>query len=207
MGLVLMEWPAPARPLYVRRGFAINQSTLAVNAPCIARERAIVANHAMAGNRDGEFVRGTRACHGADSVRCTDTPCNFSIGYRRAGRHFLERLPHPFLESCAANIKGKIQPDPRCFNEPDDLRHQALVVAVGADNMRLWKAILKITYEFIRIVSEKDRGDAVLRRRDQYGAQRTLTNREPDLLVCTARAVLGGRHAEHARRFFVEAPA
>ena len=104
-------------------------------------------------------------------VRRTDAPRDLSIGHRRAGRDFLKRLPHAFLEGRAANIKGKIQADPRRLDEADDPRHQGLVVAVGADEMRLREAVLKVAHELVRIISEKDGGDALLGRRDQYGAE------------------------------------
>jgi hypothetical protein len=47
-------------------GLAIDQNALAVDAPSIARQRAIVANDTMAGNSDGELIRGARSCHGAE---------------------------------------------------------------------------------------------------------------------------------------------
>src|ERR1700722_4820126 len=100
----------------------------------------------MAGDGESKFVRGARSRHGSDGPRCTNTPGDLSIGHRRAGRDFLKRFPHAFLESRAANIKGQIQTDPRRLDEPDDTSHQGLVVAVGADEMRLWEAVLKIAH-------------------------------------------------------------
>jgi hypothetical protein len=50
----------------VLRRFAIDQRAFAIDTPSIARERAIVANHPMAGNSDSEFVGGAGSCHAAD---------------------------------------------------------------------------------------------------------------------------------------------
>ena len=171
------RWAAGPESL-ILRSFAVDQDALAVDTPGIARGRTIVANDTMAGNGDSELVRGASACHGTDGPRRANAPRNFSIGHSRAGRDFLERLPHAFLEGSAANIKRKIQPDPWLFDESDDSRHQGLVVAISADKMRLWESVLKIAHELFRIIPKKDGGDAFLGRRDQYGAQRRLADRE-----------------------------
>src|SRR5215467_8381153 len=187
--------------------FAVQQNALAFDAPSIAGERTVAANDTMAGNGDGKIVRGARSCHGADRRRCANALRNLRIGDRRADWDFLERLPHASLESSAANIKGKIQANPRRLDEPDYPSHQGFVVTIGADEMRPREAVLKVAHEFVRIVSEKDGRDAFLARGDQNGAQTGLANRELDLLVCTARAVLRWGHAEHASRLLVKAPA
>jgi hypothetical protein len=116
---------------------AVDQSALALNAPGIAGERVIVANHAMAGNRDGEIVLGSRARHGADRLGRADTPGDFGLGHCGTGRDFLEWLPHAFLESRAADIERQVQADLWNLDETDDPRHQRLIAAVGADEMRL----------------------------------------------------------------------
>src|ERR1700723_696812 len=101
----------------------------------------------MAGNSDGEFVRRARACHRTNGLRRPNTARKFGIGHRLSGRHFQERLPYALLEDSAANIKGKFQANPRCLDEPDDLRDQGLVITVGTDEMRFWKTILKVAHE------------------------------------------------------------
>src|SRR5271170_4892028 len=73
--------------------------------------------------------------------------------------------------------------------------------------MRPREAILKVAHEVVRIISEKDGGDAFLARRNQNGAKRRLANRKLDLLVRPARTVLGWRHAEHVGGLLVKAPA
>ena len=120
----------------------------------------------MARNGDGKMVRGASSCHGTGSPRRADAPRNLSIGHRRADRDLLERLPHASLESSAANIKGKIQADPRRLDEPDYPSHQGFVVTIGADEMRPRKAVLKVAHKLIRIISEKDGCDAFLARGD-----------------------------------------
>ena len=93
----------------------------------------------MAGNGDGKTVRGTSSCHGADGRRCANALCNLGIGDRRADRDLLERLPYASLESSAANIKGKIQANPRRLDEPDYPSHQGFVITIGADECALGK--------------------------------------------------------------------
>ena len=116
----------------------------------------------MARNGDGKMVRGASSRHGTGGPRCADALRDLSIRHGRADRDLLERLPYASLESSAANIKGKIQTNPRRLDEPDYPSHQSFVVTIGADEMRPREAVLKVADELIRIVSEKDGGDAFL---------------------------------------------
>jgi len=106
--------------------------------------------------------RSARSCHGADRRRCANALRNLRIGDRCADWNLLERLPHASLESSAANIKGKIQANPRRLDEPDYPSHQGFVVTIGADKMRPREAVLEVAHEFVRIVSDKDGRDAFL---------------------------------------------
>ena len=90
----------------------------------------------MAGNGDGKIVRGASPGHGTGGRGYANAPRNLGIGDGRADWDFLERLPHASLESSAANIKGKIQANPRRLDEPDYPSHQGFVVTIGADEMR-----------------------------------------------------------------------
>ena len=56
----------------------------------------------------------------------------------------LERLPHALLEGRAADVEREIKAGARSLNKADDMRDESLVIAIGPDEMRVWKAILKI---------------------------------------------------------------
>ena len=137
----------------------------------------------MAGNGDGEIVRRARAGDGAHRLRRSDAPRDLGVGDRLADRNLLQRLPDTLLEGGAADVERKIQADPRRLNEADDPRDESLIVAIGANETRFRKAILKIADELVGIVSEQDRGDALLARGDEDRAKRRLPDSESDLLV------------------------
>src|SRR5438046_7031818 len=68
----------PRRPPRKRRpsrgGLALEQRALALHAPAIARQRAVVAHHAMAGNRHREPVGAAGLRHRAHRLRRADAP-------------------------------------------------------------------------------------------------------------------------------------
>ena len=161
----------------------------------------------MTGDRDCEVVRRAGTCDGAHRLRRPDAPSDFGVGNRFAGAKVLQRQPDPPLECGAAQIERKVQADLRPFDEGDDPRYQGLVVAIGPDQPRVREAILEAADERLRIVSEQDRGHALLARGHQKGAERRLADGEPQLLVAAAGAVFGRRHAQHAGRLLVEAAA
>ena len=138
-------------------GFPVEQKAPALDAPRISRERTVIADHAMAGNGDGEIVRRARAGDRAHRLRRPDAPRDFGVGHGLADGNLLQRLPHPLLEGGAADVERKIQADPRRLDEADDPRDQSLIVAVGANETRLREAILEIADELLGIVSEQDR--------------------------------------------------
>src|SRR5262245_8380629 len=180
------------------RSFVIEKSPLAIDAPGIAGRRAIVANDTVAGDRDRESVGRTGSGHSTHRLRRTDAPRKLGIGHSRTDGNVPKRLPQTLLERRAAHIQGKIETNSRRFDEAHDPRYQDLVLAIGADEMRLGKAVLKSAHELVRIISEEDGRNAFPARRHQNGAQRGLPDREPDLLVRSARAIARRRHAEHA---------
>src|SRR5215208_8276969 len=73
--------------------------------------------------------------------------------------------------------------------------------------MRPREAVLKRANELIRIIPEKNGGDAFLAGGDQNGTQVSLANREPDLLVHPAGTVLGWGHTEHIGGLLVKTSA
>jgi hypothetical protein len=144
----------------------------------------------MAGNGDSEIVRRARAGDGAHRLRRSNAPSDFGVRNRLADGNLLERLPYTLLEGRGADVERKIEADPRGLNEADNPRDQALIVTIGANEMRVRKAVLEIADELVRIVREQDRGDALLALGDEDGTERSLPNSESDLLVDAAGAVL-----------------
>src|SRR5262249_42797246 len=156
-------------------GLAVEQSALAFDTPGVSRERTVLADHTVTGDRDGEIVRGARSGYRPYRFRGSDAPSDLRIGHLLADRNGLERLPYASLEGRAANVQGKMHADAGCLDETDDPRDQGLVVAIGTDQMRLLKAVLEVADELVRIVSEQDRSDAVLTGGHEDGAKRCLS--------------------------------
>src|SRR5215470_3212183 len=115
----------------------------------------------MAGNGDCEIVRRTGAGNGAHRLRRSDASSDFRVGNRLADGNLLERLPYTLLEGGAAHVERKVEADPRGLNETDNPRDQGLIVTIGANETRFRKVVLEIADEFVRIVPEQDRGDAL----------------------------------------------
>src|SRR6266851_7611294 len=111
----------------------------------------------MAGNGDSEIVHRARAGDGAHRLRRSNAPSDFGVGNRLADGNLLERLPYTLLEGGAADVERKIQADHRRLNEADNPRDEGLIVAIGANETRLRKAVLGIADELVRIVPEQDR--------------------------------------------------
>src|SRR5215471_17866508 len=125
-------------------GFPVKQSTPAFDAPRISRERAVIADHAMAGNCDGKIVRGARSGDRTCRLRRSDASRDLGIANRLADANFSQRLPNTLLEGSAADVKGKVEADRGCLDEADNARDQGLIVAIGANETRFRKAILEI---------------------------------------------------------------
>src|SRR3546814_8136607 len=79
------------------------------------------------------------------------------------------------------------------------LGNQLLEAAVAAQQLRLGKLILQITQQQVGVFAQKNRADAALTLRDQYGAQRTLAYCEADYCPGSAGAVIAGTHAQQLK--------
>src|SRR6516162_5267498 len=196
-----------ARKSLLAGSFPVEQSAPAFDAPGISRERAIVADHTMAGNGDGEIVRGARSGNRTCRPRGPNTPRDLGIADRLADPNLPQRLPNTLLEGRAADIKGKVEADRGCFDEADDPRDQCLIVAIATNETRFRKTILEITDELVRVFSQQNGGASRLARGDKHGAKGGLSDRELDLLVRAPSAIPRRRHAEHIRGVCVEASA
>src|SRR6516165_4998833 len=187
------------RALRLPGALPVEQDTLSFNAPRISRERTVDANDAVTGNCDREFVLGARTGDRAYRLWVSDTPRDLGIGNGLADGNLLKRPPHTLLEGGAAHVERKAQADSRFLNKGDNTRNQSLIVLNSADEMRCQEAILEVTDELVRVVSQQDGGDALLARSDEDGAERGLSDGEPYFLVRASGAVLRRGHAEHVR--------
>src|SRR5215467_284934 len=188
-------------------GFPVKQSTPAFDAPGISRERAVVADHAVAGNGDGEIVRGARSGDRTCRLRGSDAPRDLGIANRLADANFSQRLPNTLLEGGAADVKWKVEANRGCFDEADNARHLSLIVAIGANETRLRKTILEVTDKLVRVISQQDGGDALLARGDKDCTERGLSDSELDLLARTPGPVVRRGHAEHVSGILIETSA
>src|SRR5262245_38314130 len=98
----------------------------------------------MAGNGDSEPVRRAGLGNGTRRLRRSDAPGNLAVADGRTDRDLAERLPHALLKRRTADVERKIQADPRCLDEADNLGDQGLIVAIGADEPCFRKAVLEI---------------------------------------------------------------
>jgi hypothetical protein len=108
----------------------------------------------MTGDGDRQFVFGARTGDGAHRLWGADTARNLGIRNCLADWNLPQCPPHPLLEGGAAHVKRKVQADLRFLYEGDDPRHQCFIISIAADEMRLWEAILEVTREALRIVSQ-----------------------------------------------------
>src|SRR5262245_50945294 len=144
----------------------------------------------MTGNRHGDVVRRDRVRDRAHRLRRADSPRDVGVANGFADRNLLERPPDTLLESRAADVEWQVQADRRLLDEPDDLSHQRLITAIGADETCPRKTVLQAPDQLVSVIAEQNGGDALLARRDQDRAERRLPDRELDLLVDAACAVL-----------------
>src|ERR1700682_816736 len=79
------------------------QATLALQTPGVALQRPILANHAMAGNDDGDRIGADRSTDvlGYTGIGMAEGPCEFPVGGRLSGRDLAERRPDLALKVTA----------------------------------------------------------------------------------------------------------
>ena len=144
--------------------------------------------------------RKPRPRHGRPWVDA-NAPRNLGIGDPRTDWDFLERLPYASLESSAANIKGKIQANPRRVDEPDYPSHQPdrpfrvhRKERTRGDGLDYPKARMRTSSE-LRVTAKMPRGLGGRRGwRPQIGKRRVAGTIEP---IQQDRRL---RHRGHRRR-------
>ena len=193
---------AAKRPRTLSSGLRLfgEQRALALDAAAIAGQRPIRPDHAVAGDRHGDWVRGAGAGHGAHRFRRADRLGNLRIARGRADRDAAERVPHAMLKGGAADVEGQVETEAgvvRRSRSPcaascskADRRRPAARAGIAASRSRA---------RLVRIVAEENGAYALVARRDQHQAERACADRELDLRVGAAGAELAWGHAEHLR--------
>ena len=182
------------------------QSALALDAASGSRTATPSdLDHAVAGDRHGDAVRGAGASHRAHRFRRADRLGDVRVARGRARRNAAERLPHAMLKGGALDVEGKVEIGARVLDEGDDPGGEPLERLVAADQTRAGELILEVAEQGSRVVAEKDGAYALVARSDENGAERALADGEFDRGIRAARLEIGRRHAEHLGRGGVEA--
>src|SRR5262249_35638326 len=116
----------------------------------------------MAGNGDGEIVRGARSGDRTCGRRGCNTPRNLGIANRLADANLSQRLPNALLEGRAADIKGGFEAGSGGFDEADNPRDQSVKISISGNETRFRETILEIADELVRVISQQDGGDSLL---------------------------------------------
>src|SRR5690606_30755763 len=98
---------ARARELALLRehhALVLEQPALAEEPAAVPRERAVGADHPVAGDDDADRVRAVREPDGAGRRRLPEARGKGAVGRRRAGRDLAQRLPEAPLELRAAGL-------------------------------------------------------------------------------------------------------
>src|SRR5262245_3132570 len=196
--------PRPISDGSVSAGLSREQGALAFHAEAIARQRAIAAHDAMAGDRYGERVRAAGLGDRPDRLRRSDAPRDLRVARCRTGRDLAQCSPDALLESGAANVERQVEPQAGRLDERHDLRNQPFERGVAGDQARVRKPILKIPRELVGIVAHEDGAHPAIALCDEDRPERALADGEAYFRVGTAGAVRGRRHAEHLVGFLVE---
>src|SRR5258707_7780949 len=110
-----------SRPSPSGSRFTLEQGALALDAPAVARERAVVAHDAVAGNGDGDRVGGAGVRYRAHGFRHADALRDLRVGHRRPRRNLAQRLPDALLKGGAAHVERQVEAEGRRFAEAPPL--------------------------------------------------------------------------------------
>ena len=86
--------------------FDLQQRLLSLHTPAIAAHAAVLADYAVAGNRDRHWIGGAGTSHGASGTRLTDSFRHSTVGLSSAKRNRLQICPHASLECCGTDVQG-----------------------------------------------------------------------------------------------------
>jgi len=155
---------------------------------------------------DGNGKRIRRACarNGARGFRHADAPGELGIRDCLSGWYLAQRLPNASLKRSPTYVERQMQAHARRIDESDDRGNDPFELAIATNQTCPRKLILQIVNERLRIVAQRDRTDAPLALRDEYGAERAFAYGELDRDIGAARTVITRPHAEQLARTLVE---
>src|SRR3989449_9947333 len=177
--------------------FTVEEGTLALDAPAVARERAVVAHDPVAGNGDRDRVRRASLPDGAHGFRRADALRDLRVRHRGAGRDLAQRLPDALLKGGAAHIERQVEPERRRFDEANYLGDPLLEVLVAADQGRPGKAVLELAHQRLGLVAQQNGAHAFAGGGDQDRAERAFADGGADRRGAASGAEAGGRHSQH----------
>src|SRR6185437_6725113 len=88
--------------------FLLEQRVFAFEAPAIAGQVAVLADDAMAGNNDGDRIRGAGARDGANSSGLADRACDLGVRARGAVGDAAKLVPDAALERGGLHVQRQI---------------------------------------------------------------------------------------------------
>ena len=90
--------------------FCFQQLSLSVHSPPIAGQRSARSHDAMARHHERHAIHGASPRHRSRRFWITHLPCQLAVAPRLAARNLAQRLPHPQLKDCPAQIQRSLQP-------------------------------------------------------------------------------------------------
>ena len=92
-----------------RRGLMLEQRSFPFQAPPVACQLPIFADHAMARHYHGHWIGGASSSHSPHGVRPPDPACNLRVGSRGSIGNAPQFLPNPSLESGCLHVGRQIK--------------------------------------------------------------------------------------------------
>src|SRR5262245_42550601 len=151
--------------------FPPEQRELPLETPAIARQSAVAAHDAMAGNRHGAGLGGAGLAHFFCGRRRAWPPSYVGVAFCRAGRDLLQRAPDLLLEGRSAHFQRHIEAHRRRGEEARHLRDEWLQLGAGTAECRLRKMLPQIARQSVSVVAEQDGAHATVALGDEHDAE------------------------------------
>jgi hypothetical protein len=157
--------------------------------------------------RDGncQVVFGARLRNGTNSLRTPDALRNLSVAGRVAWTDRAQRAPYSLLKDRPTNVERQVEPERWSLHERHHASDELLEGGISSDQLGIRKLVLEVAHQLLGIVAEQNRADASLGPCNDDVPERAAPDREANLRVRSARAVLLRLHAEEALRDLVKA--
>src|SRR5689334_17241867 len=125
----------------ILRAFALEQRTLALDAPTVAGKRTVVAHDPVTRDRDRDRIRCAGLRNRTNGLRRTDARRDLCVAHGGTHWDLTQRLPDSLLKRSPAHVERQVQTDRGRLYEPDDFSHQGLELSISANQLRIPKAI------------------------------------------------------------------